>query len=83
MAKLLMVLTGLWLAISGYMFMTARMNNQPVVIEKILSEAFYYSAIAFAVYHFATRNKRPRGQTPPESREGKAVEQNTGGADEV
>lgn len=62
MAKLLMVLAGLWLGISFFLFMTARMNNHPVIVEEILSQSFYYAAIAFAVYHFATRNKRPRGR---------------------
>lgn len=66
MARLLLLVLGLWAGISAFLFFSARMNNHPVIIEKILSEGFYYAAIAMAVCHLLTRNKQRRAAKPSE-----------------
>lgn len=75
MARLFLVVLGLWVGISVVMLVMAHANNLPLDFPKILSESFYYAAIAFAVYHLLTRNKRPRPQPaeaapPPEELSG-------------
>ncbi|MCD8350992.1 MAG: hypothetical protein LUC93_10325 [Planctomycetaceae bacterium] len=59
MARLLLILAGLFCAITAGMMIMHR-NNPNMEPAGILAESFYYTAIVFAVYHLYNKARRNR-----------------------
>lgn len=67
MARLTMLLIGMWIGISLVMLALARLNNHPVIAPELLSQSFYYTAIAFAVYHLVTKRRQQNRRNESEA----------------
>lgn len=81
MARLFMLLLGLWVGIFLVMLAMARLNNLPANMPQLLSESFYYTAIAFAVYHLITKHRRRRQEEEPATRSKPGAEEADSGTE--